>query len=149
MEKIEKEKEELQRSIEKIGRGRKKKSDHVNIKSLRKMADVTEKVDKLMDKKLKFNRGRSSSGSSSKSRSDSSSSSESECEDVKSKARKEKDGKERRRSHRSGKSKSVSSRVKYPQEWPNSHLNLHFVSRKKDYEELTMSEFCAGYSTHP
>ena len=148
LEKIEKEKEEVRRSLEKIGRGRKKNSSNVNIKSLRKMADVTEKVDKLMDKKLKLNRTRSSSGSSSESASDSGGSSESESEEeIRPKARKEKDEKGRRRSHRSGKSKSVCSRVKYPQEWPNSHLNLHFVNRKKDYEELTMSEFCAGYST--
>ena len=49
--------------------------------------------------------------------------------------------------HRSGKNKKLTSNVKFPQEWPQSHLSLHFVNREKKYEELSIAEFCAGYST--
>ena len=146
LEKIEKEKEEVRKSLERSARKGRKKSSDVNIKSLRKMSDVTEKVDKLMDRKLKLKCEKTSSDSSSHSSSSDSASSDSEPEERR-KSRKEKEEKGRRGSLKSGKRKTVSSRVKYPQEWPNSHLNLHFVSRKKDYEELSMSEFCAGYST--
>ena len=41
----------------------------------------------------------------------------------------------------------MTSHVKYPQEWPHSNLSLHFVSSKKRYEDLSIQEFCAGYST--
>ena len=41
----------------------------------------------------------------------------------------------------------MTSRVKYPQEWPHSNLSLHFISDKKRYENLSIEEFCAGYAT--
>ena len=41
----------------------------------------------------------------------------------------------------------MTSRVKYPQEWPHSNLSLHFISDKKKYEDLSIEEFCAGYAT--
>ena len=49
----------------------------------------------------------------------------------------------------SGKSKnSLNSDVKFPQKWPHSFLNPMFVnSKEKNYEDLTISEFCAGYMT--
>ena len=47
---------------------------------------------------------------------------------------------------RSGKSSKLTSRVKYPQEWPHTHLSLHFVSKNKGYEDLSIEEFCAGYA---
>ena len=48
---------------------------------------------------------------------------------------------------RSGKSRKISSNVKYPQQWPHSQLSLHFVSKNKKYEDLSLEEFCAGYAT--
>ena len=57
----------------------------------------------------------------------------------------EKSGKKVNR--RSGKNKKISSSVKYPQQWPQSHLSLHFVNSGKKYEKLTIAEFCAGYAT--
>ena len=47
----------------------------------------------------------------------------------------------------SGKSKnSLNSEIKFPQKWPHSFLNPQFVSsREKNYEDLSISEFCAGY----
>ena len=49
--------------------------------------------------------------------------------------------------HRSGKTKKVTSYVEYPQEWPHAHLSLHFVNKKKTYEQLSVEEFCAGYTS--
>ena len=50
-------------------------------------------------------------------------------------------------SKRSGKSRKISSNVKYPQQWPHSQLSLHFVSKDKKYDDLSVEEFCAGYAT--
>ena len=41
----------------------------------------------------------------------------------------------------------MTTHVKYPQEWPHSHLSLHFVNTSKKYEQLNIQEFCAGYIT--
>ena len=41
----------------------------------------------------------------------------------------------------------MTSYVKYPQEWPHAHLSLHFINKTKKYDELSIQEFCAGYST--
>ena len=41
----------------------------------------------------------------------------------------------------------MTSHVKYPQEWPHSHLSLHFVSNDRKYADLSLGEFCAGYAT--
>ena len=47
----------------------------------------------------------------------------------------------------SGKSKnSLNSQIRYPQKWPHSFLNASFVnSREKNYEDLSIAEFVAGY----
>ena len=50
-------------------------------------------------------------------------------------------------SRRSGKDKKISSNVKFPQQWPHSNLSLHFVSKNKKYDDLSIEEFCAGYAT--
>ena len=135
LEKIARERSNVRKSLDKLeGRGNKDKKN-VTIRSLRKMDDVVEEVDKLMDKNLKFKCVESSV-------SDASSASDSEAE-----GRKAPSEKRPKTSHRSGKSKSITSYVKFPQEWPHSHLSLHFVNRKKSYEELNISEFCAGYTT--
>ena len=108
----------------------------VTLASLRKMDDVVSEVDRLMDgKNFKASkRAESSSGSDSSATNEVSDHSEFEEKPN----TKEVEGDQKRRStkgHRSGKSKTITSNVKYPQEWPHSHLSLHFVNRKKDYEE--------------
>ena len=144
---------------------KKKKHKSLDIASLRSMDDVRSKVDKLMDKRMKNRKFSSSSESSSSSdsetescssSSDSSSSASdrfSESDEEEEKRRKKKKGKKKNkksskeRKHRSGKTKKVTSYVKYPQEWPHTHLSLHFVNKSKKYEQLTVEEFCAGYTS--
>ena len=60
-----------------------------------------------------------------------------------------KGGKEQVTERKSGKSKnSLTSDSRFPQKWPHSFLNPHFVnSKEKNYEDLSISEFCAGYMT--
>ena len=116
------------------------------IGSLRKMDYVVEKVDSLMDRKLKVKAGDSSSSSSSESEFSSSSSSDGE-EKYSRKKKSSKDKDKRSNKHRSGKRKTLTSYVKYPQKWPHTYLSLHFVNREKKYENLTLAEFCAGYTT--
>ena len=62
LEKIAEEKKALRKSLDKLG-ARKKKSSHVTVKSLRKMDDVVEQVDKLMDRNLKIKHVEDSSDS--------------------------------------------------------------------------------------
>ena len=35
--------------------------------------------------------------------------------------------------------------VMFPQIWPHSALKFHFVGKNKDYDDLSLAEFCAGY----
>lgn len=53
----------------------------------------------------------------------------------------------KRRTKKSGKDTSLTSYVCNPQLWPHSQLSLHYVSKDKLYESLTLPEFCAGYAT--
>ena len=151
LDKIVRETNSIRKSLGKSS-GKKKtsttrRSSNVTLASLRKMDDVVSEVDKLMDgKNFKITkRTESTSGS------DSGTSEVSDQSELEEKAKpKEVEGDQKRRSksghRRSGKSKTITSNVKYPQEWPHSHLSLHFVNRKKDYEELTLGEFCAGFA---
>ena len=138
LEKINEEKKALRKSIEKAGG--KKRVEGLNIASLRKMDDVVEKVDRLMDRNLKLKC----------SDSDSDSGASVVVKNLSGARRKSRrtveEENELRVNHRSGKSKSITSHVLYPQECPHSHLALHFVNKKKDYEDLSLAEFCAGYS---
>ena len=144
LKKIAEETKAVRKSLDRIGSKGKRASGHVTVASLRKMDDVVDRVDKLMDEKLKFKRGDSYDSDSDeiskrdRGRFDSS--------DERRSRRRVEDEREVVTSHKSGKSKSITSNVKYPQEWPHSHLALHFVNKKKDYEELSIAEFCAGYS---
>ena len=147
LEKIVRETNTIRKSLNKSsgGSGKKKtttrRSSNVTIASLRKMDDVVSEVDKLMEKKnLKLKCVESSSESGSEY------ASELEERPKKGSVVEEGSEKPRRKSRRSGKSKSITSDVMFPQEWPHSHLSLHFVNRKKAYEELSLGEFCAGYS---
>ena len=89
-----------------------------------------------------------SSESSSSSESDSSSSdSDSQSKRKSSRRRSKNKSKSGRISRRSGKNRKISSYVKYPQQWPHSQLSLHYVSKDKKYDDLSIQEFCAGYAT--
>ena len=153
--------ERMEKELKRLEKGSKKsKKAVVTSKSLRGMDEVVKKVDKLMDKKLKVKSvtlsSESGSGESSSSSSSSTGSSSSEDSDDevtrKSSAKKKREKKDRKessekRKHKSGKSKRITSYVKYPEDWPHSHLSLHFVSKGKKFEELSIAEFVAGYST--
>ena len=52
----------------------------------------------------------------------------------------------RRHTLKSGKASKLRSRVVYPQLWPHSYLSLSYISKEKNYDELTLAEFAAGYA---
>ena len=134
----------LEKSLKK-SKGQKSKSSADQLTTsadLRAMKDVVAKVDKLMDRKKLTFKDTSSSEDDSGSEVDSvSSGSCSEKERIKEKKEKTEEKK------KSGKEKRLTSYVKYPQEWPHSHLKFHFVAKDKKYDELSLAEFCAGYLT--
>ena len=164
LERLNQEVEEAERSLNKLKKKRngdssKRKEKKLNVDALRDMEDVMVGVDNLMDKNLNLGRRKqvdlsgsdfenSSDFSSSTSDSFSSSDLESEVErrERKRKSHKKKKGKSSGRK-KSGKSKRLTSYVKFPQKWPHSALSLHFVNKEKKFEELSISEFCAGYAT--
>ena len=73
---------------------------------------------------------------------DDSSSEESDDDDK----NKKKSTRGRRHNLRSGKASKLPSRVVNPQLWPHSHLSLSYVSKDKNYDDLTLAEFAAGYA---
>lgn len=46
-----------------------------------------------------------------------------------------------------GKTAKLTSRVIAPQLWPHSFLSLAYVSQDRNYDELTLAEFAAGYAS--
>ena len=48
---------------------------------------------------------------------------------------------------KSGKATKLTSRVVFTQLWPHSQLSLAYVSKDKGYDELTIAEFSAGYTS--
>ena len=169
---LQKRKEDVNLALKNLERRKKNK---VTATSLREMDSVMHKVDKMMDEKLKFGKKGFSSSSTESDRSDDSGSStddsssdavdsddsEEDTEDSSSgderKRNKKKSSKKKKsekkkkktssRNKKSGKTKKLTSQVKYPQDWPHSFLRLHFVDKNKKYDQLSMSEFCAGYCT--
>ena len=138
--------EEIEKQLKQAkskGNKKKKRADEnvVTVASLRGMSDVVDEVDQLMDKKFNLKTGNSSSSSSSDDSTDGTGS-DSGAEKLRKKGKRETS---ETKKHRSGKSKKLTSYVPFPQKWPHSHLTLHFVSREKKFEELTIAEFCAGY----
>ena len=93
----------------------------MTVASLRKMDDVVDQVDKLMDDNLKINRVDPYDSDSDAS----------DCDRGRYNKRSD-DRRNRRRNvdeerkvltmHKSGKSKPITSNVRFPQEWPHSHL---------------------------
>ena len=158
VEKAEKSLQKLKKKHQKVGDRKKEGKTVLTASSLRDMGDVMLGVDKLMDKKLNLNKKVVNSDSSSDSESSNSFSDSSSSTSSSSSSDIDGDRKKKRKSHKkkksksagkkkSGKSKRLTSYVKYPQKWPHSVLSLHFVSKEKKYEDLTIAEFCAGYST--
>ena len=166
-----KEAEIMRRNIEQMKKtskgGGKHRRQNVTTASLRNSDDITREVDRLMDKNLKvgqkssvLHRKKKRSGEPSNSSisepdtssSSSTSSSESEEESSDSSLDKKKDRKQRKKSRKShkkrksGKSKHVTSCVKYTEKWPQAYLGSHLASKKKRYEDLSLAEFVAGYS---
>ena len=47
---------------------------------------------------------------------------------------------------KSGKLVKITSRVVQAEKWPHSFLGRQYVGVNKEYEDLTLAEFCAGYS---
>ena len=143
---VARETEEVEKQLKKLSTQKKNKACEdekvVNLASLRGMRDVVEDVDKLMDSRFNLRTVHSSDDSSD---TDASSSSDSSADSDNNKRKSKKKKSKESKKHRSGKSKKLTSYVQYPQKWPHSHLSLHFVSREKKYEELSIAEFCAGY----
>ena len=134
--------EKVERSIKAL---KKKKAVKGKIKvtnvELRGMKDVMGEVDKIMDEKVKRTPKFESSSSSDETQSIRKS------KNKKVKAERYKKEEELTSGFKSGKSKRSSSSVKLQEDWPHTYLGLHFVNQKeKDYEELTLAEFCAGYA---
>ena len=48
---------------------------------------------------------------------------------------------------KSGKTARITTRVVKPQLWPHSELSLSYVSKNIGYDDLTIEEFVAGYTT--
>ena len=140
---IAQETEEIEKQLKHVkGKNKKRDEKTITIASLRGMSDVVGEVDKLMDKKFNLKSVDSSGGSSSSSLDSTDSDSDTDGKEQK-KSKKKSDAKGGK--HKSGKSKKLTSYVPFPQKWPHSHLTLHFVSKEKKFEELSIAEFCAGY----
>lgn len=143
--------EEVEKSIRRLSKKNKtsskekKKIDNV---ALRGMKDVMAEVDKLMDDKVRKNKYVESSSSDDSS--DENVDSTSEDSDIvmkKRKVAKSKKGTGKKSGKcKSGKDKKITSLVKKQEDWPHTYLGLHFINQKKDYEDLTLAEFCAGYA---
>ena len=52
----------------------------------------------------------------------------------------------RRHTLKSGRDRKLTSRVLSPQLWPHSHLSLSYISKDKKYDDLSLTEFAAGYA---
>ena len=48
---------------------------------------------------------------------------------------------------KSGKTTKLTSRVIFPQLWPHSQVGLVYLSKDKEYNELRIAEFSAGYAS--
>ena len=137
---------EVEKSIKELKKKNKKGKKKVTNVELRGMKDIMDEVDKLMDDKVRKN-PKFASSSSSDAYVNSSSEEGSEVELKKRKvAKKMKAIEQTSGKCKSGKDKQITSLVKKQEDWPHTYLGLHFINQKKDYEELTLAEFCAGYA---
>lgn len=111
--------------------------DQINICTLRKDKDLKRIVRKELAS-LGLDHSSSDSLSESSFFSDSSSSDDKE--------KSQKDRRKKRKSHKkkSGIRAKASDRVKYPQKWPQAHLQYEHVSKQVKYDELDFRLFIAG-----
>jgi hypothetical protein len=150
LKRLEQETKEVERSLKRLKDGGEARTEKVNTGTLRKMPEVVDEVDKLMDRKFNLKGVQRKSRSSRKVLESDRSSSASDSEETSDSGdERKKRSKSKRRSsksgrHRSGKSKKVTSYVKFPQKWPHSQLGQHLILREKKYDDLTMAEFCVG-----
>ena len=119
---------------------------HTTNADLRSMSDVVSRVDTLMhEKKLNFRDTSDSelelSNDSSLLNDNSDSGSASDKQPRKAVIQEEKG-----RGKKSGKERKLTSDIKFPQKWPHSFLKLQYVAKEKKYDDLTLAEFCAGYT---
>ena len=137
--------EKVEKSIKSLkgesknGKGRKK----VTAGDLRGMKEVMNQVDRLMDEKVKHRKVTKSENSSSDEESSGTTSSE---EEVHKKGNKKRKSKVKSGLCKSGKNNRITSLVQHQEDWPHTFLAVHFVTKEKEYEELTLAEFCAGYT---
>ena len=123
------------RAKKKGGKTSKQSKSLTTTSDLRAMSDVVAKVDRIMDdKKLNFKEN-----SSDDSEPSSSDDNNYQSDDGNRVVRKKCDEK------KSGKESKCTSEVLFPQIWPHSALKFHFVGKNKDYDDLSLAEFCAGY----
>ena len=144
LNKIVEETKRLEKSLkESSTASRKKQSRQLTTADLRCMSDIASKVDKVMDtKKLNFKDQDSSAAS------DSDGSDDNTCDfDKINKCDEERERKEKLKEKKksSGKECKSTSNVQFPQIWPHSALKIHILGKEKDYDELSLAEFCAGY----
>ena len=144
LNKIVEETKRLEKSLKESSTASKKKqSRQLTTADLRCMSDIASKVDKVMDtKKLNFKDQDSSAAS------DSDGSDDNTCDfDKINKCDEERERKEKlkEKKKRSGKECKSTSNVQFPQIWPHSALKIHILGKEKDYDELSLAEFCAGY----
>ena len=142
LQKIVEETKRLEKSLK--GSSKKKSVQQTTNRDIRCMSDVASKVDKFMDeKKLNF---KDSSDSSDSEPEESDGILRSNSKSIDSDEEKiEKKEKVNEKKKRSGKECKSTSNVQYPQTWPHSALKIHFLGKEKDYDELSLAEFCAGY----
>ena len=123
-------------------------STQATANSLRQLRDVQNNVDVYMrtngltdatEKHRKKSRHQQHTGSSTSDADGGSSSDDSQFD--------QDQGRSRTRRHKSGKSKKLTSNVPFPQRWPETYLKLHYVGKQKDHENLTIAEFCAGFTS--
>ena len=122
-------------------------------RSERKKRKKVSKKNKKRVSKFRESEEESSSRSSDTESSDEDIDSDDDDESVSSsegeKSRKKTNRKKKRSSKKkkSGKDEKLTSSVKYPQKWPHAHLGQQFVNKTKKYEDLSLAEFCAGYTS--
>ena len=102
---------------------------------LRQMEELSRAADKELQK----------FGADISNESSQSNSSDDEIDDKKGRTKTKKSGKKHKL--KSGKTAKITTRVVNPQIWPHSELSLSYVSKDVGYDDLTIEEFVAGFTT--
>ena len=110
--------------------------EDLTLDQLRKKENLTRKVDRELAKLQLWRSDESESDSPS-----------GHSSDEKPPSSRPKDRKNKSKGMQSGRAAKPSSAVLYPQLWPHSELNTSFVDVNICYDNLSIDEFVAGYST--